>query len=511
MNFKVNAYVDSGSFNRYSRSVSIQIWKKVIFGAGLLACLVPSADVRGADWNAGPLYDEFELTLGTGFRREAAGPFFYFQEKETEQTWAIPPLIGRWTDSSTDSEEFDFLYPLLSYDRFGTEHRWHFFQLLSFSGGQNQDNTGAKRFTIFPFYFQQRSLDPELNYTALFPIYGHLKNRLLRDEIHFVLFPLYAQTRKRDVVTDNYLYPFYHVRRGNGLKGWQLLPFAGHERKEITSRTNNWGDVELVPGHETRFVLWPFYLSGLRGIGTENPVKQEALLPFYSLERSPARDSTTVLWPFLTYVDDRARQYTEWQTPWPLVVFARGEGKTTSRIFPFFSRARTATHQSDFYLWPIYKFNRLHSDPLDRQRTRILLFLYSDTIQKNTATGAFQRRRDFWPLYSHRRDYDGSTRLQVLAILEPILPTNKSIERDYSHLWSLWRSERNAKTGAASQSLLWNLYRRDITPESRKGSLLFGLFQYESEPGGKRARLFYVPFGGRGAPDRAAVEPGEEF
>jgi len=57
----------------------------------------------------------------------------------------------------------------------------------------------------------------------------------------------------------------------------------------------------------------------------------------------------------------------------------------------------------------------------------------------------------------------------------------------------VWRSEKNAKTGATSQSLLWNLYRHEAAPASKKCSLLFGLFQYQSGVAGKRVRLFYIP------------------
>ena len=51
-----------------------------------------------------------------------------------------------------------------------------------------------------------------------FPLYGHLQNRLFRDEIFFVLFPVYGESRKRDVVTDNYLYPFFHLRHGEACR-----------------------------------------------------------------------------------------------------------------------------------------------------------------------------------------------------------------------------------------------------------------------------------------------------
>jgi hypothetical protein len=67
------------------------------------------------------------------------------------------------------------------------------------------------------------------------------------------------------------------------------------------------------------------------------------------------------------------------------------------------------------------------------------------------------------------------------------------VERDYSPVWSVWRSEKNAKTGASSQSLLWNLYRHERAPTGKKCSLLFGLFQYQSSAEGKRVRLFYIP------------------
>ena len=176
-------------------------------------------------------------------------------------------------------------------------------------------------------------------------------------------------------------------------------------------------------------------------------------------------------------------------------MFARGEGKTTSRVWPFFSQAHSATLESDFYLWPIYKYNRVHSDPLDSHHTRICFFLYSDLTEKNTETEAARRKVDFWPFYLYRRDFNGNSRLQVLALLEPFLPASKSIERDYSPLWSVWRSEKNPRAGAASQSLLWNLYRHDATPDTKKCSLLFGLFQYQSSPEGKRVRLFYIPLG----------------
>ena len=86
----------------------------------------------------------------------------------------------------------------------------------------------VKRFTLFPLYFQQRSPDPNENYTALVPFYGHLKNRLFRDEIFFVMFPIYSETRKRDVVTDNYLYPVFRFAPWRRPARLAILAAGGH-------------------------------------------------------------------------------------------------------------------------------------------------------------------------------------------------------------------------------------------------------------------------------------------
>jgi hypothetical protein len=461
----------------------------------VLAALVP-AEGAASDVEVGPLYHEFKLTLAPGEREEALGPLYYFERKESFRLWAAPPVFSYTLDQETDFAEFDLAYPFLTYDRFGSEYRFQICQVLSFSGGKTQTQTNVHRFSLFPFYFQQRSLEPGKNYTALFPIYGRLENRLFRAEIRFVLFPIYGQSRKKDFVTDNYLYPIFHIRRGDGLRGWQFWPLIGNEHKGVTTRTNEWGETQMVAGHNKFFMPWPIFFNQRTGIGSENPERHQALLPFYSYLRSPQRDSTTYPWPLgLTITDDRARKYREVGAPWPLVVFARGEGKYGNRFWPLFGHVRNPILQSDFFLWPLYKYNRAHAPPLDRERTRILFFLYSELSEKNEETGTALERTDLWPLFTAKRDHEGNERLQILAPLEPLLPNNKSIERNYSPLWSIWRSEKNAKTGATSHSFLWNLYRFDTTREARKGSLLFGLFQYQSDPEGKRLRIFYIPFG----------------
>lgn len=466
----------------------------------LVSCLISMAMTLGAlaeELNDfGPAYDHFSLTLEKGARTEAVGPFYNAQRSETEVTWAVPPLFSSRRDSVTDFFEFDFAYPLVTYDRFGLDYRIQFLQWFNYSGGSTMDETAKRRLTLFPFYFHQRSSDTNQNYTAVVPFYGHLVNRFFRDEISFVMMPAYVQTRKKDVVTENYLAPFFHVRHGEGLRGWQFWPLVGREHKGVTTRTNQYDEVETIGGHDKTFIFWPFFIHNDLGLGTTNVQTQRLSLPFYSAQRSPLRDTTSYLWPLgFTYTVDRERKYREWAAPWPFIDFARGEGKTLNRIWPFFSRGKTPTLESDFYLWPIYRYSHFVAEPLDRERTRILLFLYSHVVERNSGTETAMERTDLWPFFTSRKDHNGNRRLQVLSIVEPLLPGSTGVQRNYSPLWSIWRSESNAKTGANSQSVLWNLYRRESSPESKKCSLLFGLFHYQSGPEGQRWRLFYIPFG----------------
>ena len=447
---------------------------------------------------AGPAFSEFGLTLEQGTRTEMAGPIFYREQRGEISQGAFPPLMSWNHDAGIDSTEFDILYPILTYDRYGAEYRFQIFQLFNFAGGKVENETNKHRFSLFPIYLQQRSEDGPENYTSLLPIYGHLKNRFFRDEVFYVLMPLYVQSKKRDLVTDNFLFPFFHWRRGDGLKGWQFFPLIGHEHKVPTVRTNTWDDLIPVPGHDRKFFLWPFFLDQHAGLGSTNEDHTQAFIPFYSFTRSPLRDATSVP-AFLGFsvTHDREKKYDEIGAPWPFLVFRHGEKTSIRRVWPFYSRATNEFLESVWYLWPLYKYNRVHSDPLDRDRMRILLYLYSDTAERNTEAGTVLRRREFWPLFTHRHDHNGNERLQILALLEPIIPNSKSIERNWSPVWSLWRDEKNAATGARSQSLLWNLYRRETEPGTSKTSVCFGLVQHASTAEEQGWRLFWWPNSGK--------------
>jgi len=446
----------------------------------------------------GPLFDRHEPALSLGARTEVLGPLYYEQRGEASITRAFPPLFSWHHDKSTPHTEMDMLYPALTLDRFGGQYRFQIFQLLAFAGGEGSDTPVARRFTLFPFYFQQTSDDASQEYRALMPFYGTLKNRLFRDEVKFVAFPLYVKTKKKDVVTENYFLPFFHLRHGgDNLSGWQLWPFYGKESRDFAVATNHFGDRVERGGHEKRFTLWPFYISATTGVGTTNQDSMTASLPLYARLSGPQR--TTVMYgaPFgFLHTKERSKNYEEWGLPWPLVTVAKGEGKAGGRVWPLAGSVGNSELRSRFLLWPLLRDKLITTPDMERYRVRVFYFLYSDLWEKNPAKGTMARRRDFWPFFLWRRDHNGDERLQALALLEPFLAGNKSIERNYSPLWSVWRSEKKGGGAARSQSLLWNLWRRETKPNGDKqASALFGLVQTRATADGRRWRFFHWPWG----------------
>ncbi len=477
-------------------------WPALVAAAGLGAGgTVPVRAGEGRDF--GPFLQDIRLTLEPGDGVEAAGPFYYQHSREEETGWGLAPLISATTSRDGERAQWFVLPPVFSWRKYDRDHRWQILQLINGGGLDKIDDPDVKRFNVFPFFYYQDAPNAEQDFWALFPLYGTVRNRLFRDEIEVVAFPLWMKSRKGTVTTSNVLFPFFHWREGPGLKGWQAWPLVGHEHRNPGTRTNLVDELEVVPGHDKTFALWPVWFRNRLGLGTTNEARVDAAIPLYYVERSPWRDHTEVGFPFFSWTDDRSKQYRQRNLPWPLVSFARGEGKTLDRVLPLFSVGHTATYDSQVYLWPAYRRRHTKTESYERERWQLGVVLYSELTEGNPQTGQWLRRIDSWPLFSWSRDKEGRERLQALALIEP-LRRGQGIERNWSPLWSLWRQERNTKTGEEMESLLWNLYRRESAGGTTKGSLLFGLVQYEKTPAGRRWRWFH--FGPRLAPPR--VETG---
>jgi hypothetical protein len=282
------------------------------------------------------------------------------------------------------------------------------------------------------------------------------------------------------------------------------VPFYGQETKEGV--------------FEKYFALWPLVLYQRTGLDGDDPQTDLAVLPFYASHRGTALDSTTVLWPFFTYTDNRERQFEQWDILWPFGKVARGEGRQTVQMFPLYGDDRKVLHneflireiryRDRFLLFPLYVRNEEEYPDSRKVRDRILWYLYSDA--RDEGRDGSSRRVDAWPFVRYERDREGAVMFQTLALLEAFLPANEWIERNYSPLWSLVTYRRNPG-GESVYSFLWNLLRHEETQTGRSVevlgpllryreagadatlSLLGGLFQYEVQQGERSVRLFGEP------------------
>src|SRR5207244_1511501 len=109
---------------------------KQLIAIGLGVGMLNSPPGHSAQWESGPLIQEFNLTLAPGRRVEALGPLLSYQQGQKQTQWALPPLFSHASDEGADVEEFDLAYPLLTYDRFGKEYRFQILQVLSLAGGK---------------------------------------------------------------------------------------------------------------------------------------------------------------------------------------------------------------------------------------------------------------------------------------------------------------------------------------------------------------------------------------
>ena len=105
--------------------------------------------------------------------------------------------------------------------------------------------------------------------TRRWAFYGTIKHRLFRDEIFIVMFPLYSETHK-ETMTRNYLCPIFSLRHGNELEAGNSGRLWVMNTKTLTTKTNGFGDVDIVGGYDKWFYLWPFGLKQLAGVGTDS-------------------------------------------------------------------------------------------------------------------------------------------------------------------------------------------------------------------------------------------------
>ena len=417
------------------------------------------------------------------------------------QLRAVRPFYSSYTDPVTERRQKDIVWPIAAAKRFRHEFSWRVL-LTWYVDFDRTDSKSRYRFWSLPIYFQGRDKN-EGFYMAVFPLGGRVCDILGRDEIYFVLFPLYARSRVNDVQTKDVLWPIYSRTEGEGIHRFRVFPFYG--------RNYHRGKFEK------RFILWPFWTwahySYPRSSGTSY-----ILWPLWGHFNQEDQQAWLFIPPLIRLSHSQRLNYN--YCPWPFVQWSSGEIEKFY-LWPIWGRKVMHSSRSAFFLWPIFRTEQVDRGDVYSQRLMALPFYYSEVRKQHPRDSTFKpkvvsRYHKLWPLMSYEREY-GNKRFRCLD-LWPLRNTGP-VEREYAPIWTLfshtlignsyddelfWGLYRNRKRGNEFRSVSvfpivsWTRDDRDRERESREWSILKGLLEYKREGTPKSLRvLYFLNFGGQ--------------
>jgi len=463
-------------------SVLVMVFLLAVLATG---CATSFRDSRRL--NVWPLFN-YEKDRGKeSVEFDALGPFFTLKSNPKEKEYGFRPFFYVRRNEEARFREVEYLFPFGKYRRRDKERASRFVPLFSSHKDLTEDSSD---FGLFPVFWGK---DEEgRSYGGLFPIYGRLNSRFGKDQIRFFLWPVYSDSKEEDSWTYNVLWRLFSYTRGKDESGFSVWPLYGHREKE--------GE------YSKYFVLWPIFFSQKTDLDTDIPKKFIAVLPLFAKSSSPGRYSVSFLWPFFNYVDDKRNNYKQWDIPWPIFHYGRGEGLKNFRLFPFYEHKTKPDSKRGFFLWPIYIHRK---DIFEDHDDTTFRFLLINKYQKKVWRGGSEDAKCIrvWPLFYYDRKVDGVTRFSFPELI-PI--EDEGFERNWAPLFRLYEYNKDVEDNMES-TFLWGLYKHkrndskeffDVTflafYEKEKDmvcfSVLKGLFEYRRVGGAKTVRLFYIPW-----------------
>ena len=459
--------------------------RAALFFLGLAGCVSPGRDV-----NLAPLYSEHyraggerEVEALAGIvrvRRPAPGA--------PVREWAIRPLLGH--ARTEDGSLTRYLVPLGTHRGRGNETITQLLPVFRYEHQGHELEPGEWMFYSLPGIFWARQRSGRV-VRAVFPFGGIIENFFTYDRLTFVLFPLYAVSRRGEQTSRNFLFPIFNWTVGGRTKKARFWPLYGRSQRE-----GSW---------DRLFVLWPIFHLHRNELGSppgEREIKW-AVLPLYGYSRRGSLTAHSLLWPFFGWARNPETGYWAWDGPWPLVRFHGGGQNPPSeirrRFWPFWSHYRGDGLDSRWWVWPIFNLRRHElGDHVEEGSYLIPLW------QRWQRTGLDGEPQDgflkVWPLLQ-RSDVEGLQRTATPTLL----PTwhTPVIDDYYAWIWEvytserrgtrhsqrswggIWRRERDEVEDRSSLSALW-ARRRYGEPDERitETSLLFGLIRWRKGPSG---------------------------
>jgi hypothetical protein len=435
-----------------------------------------------------------DSTLDGAERLRLAGPLVETQSSTGRLFKAFRPFYSEREEPVGERTARYFLWPVASQREFGKESSWRF--LLLFGHDFDREEPGSRyRLFLFPLFFAGRDAqrDP---YMALFPVGGSVHEFLGQDRIAFFLFPLYCHATVNKTELWNFFWPIFARTEGPGVHRWRVFPLYGESEQE-----GKWSK---------RFVLWPFWTQS-EYYFTNSSGHAWMLWPLVGRVALTNQSSWMVLPPFFRWTETDHRR--AFYGPWPFFQYGAGDEERL-HIWPLWGRSRGTNDYRGFALWPIVRWGGVRRGGEQARWVDVAPIWHHD-IHRAVATNAVgsvvagetsATHTRLWPLFSYRRDGDGS-RLRVPELWP--LPATEGVEQNWAPLWSLYLRSRWA--GAGEDELLWGLYRRrsdrdgwslSLFPlfaasagdggRKREWSVLHGLVGYRRNDSGRMVRLLYL-------------------
>ena len=444
---------------------------------------------------------------------EYLGPFIFQHptkssvKEVTGTTSGVRPFFVQTRDASGLTTKATVLYPIFIYRADGDTYSWTVFDLITkasptaSAGPASSDPT--KAFDLWPFWFSRETGSPDTSYHALFPIAGTMKGHFNRDEISWVLWPLYLRTEKKGLVTTSTPWPFIQTVSGtqHGFALWPLYGRYGNDAGSFHS-----------------FALWPLIWNHTIQPPEDSPpgtppTRQYGFLPFYANEQHEGFRNQTYLWPFfghtertLPYRNDETRYF------WPFLVQGRGDNLLVNRWGPFYTHSIIKGVDKTWYLWPFVRHAKWEESGVAQTRTQFLYLLYWSQRQRSLSNplAAPADRTHVWPLFSKWDNGAGKKQFQLFSPFDALMPHSNDVRETWTPFFALYRFDQRAPEDK-NRSLLWGaatwhhthgekefhlgpLFSTQSRPESKRVAFGNGLFGWKRNPGEERAHWFWFDF-----------------
>ncbi len=432
-----------------------------------------------------------ELSIAGGDREiEAFGGSLLVRRDHTSgetRYRALRPFFSDEVRSSTERFAW-FLPPLGTYRRSPDEDVFQFLPIVRFAQQYPVGDHSTWSLLALPGIYWAKTNDGRV-VRAWFPFGGIVEHFISFDRAEFVLFPLWARTRRAGRVTYHFLWPIFCITTGAGGRSWRVWPLVGVDR---------W-----VDRYERWFFLWPLLHWQREHLSSKTPEKAWLVWPFFGRRTRGSSSSWTALWPLFGYTENEQKGFWAWDGPWPLVVFQQpGESGQAlrERVWPLYSRFEGDGLTSRYYLWPFYNVRREEYARVTKNTTYIFPFWHA--WDKEDLDHGHSEWRKLFPLFRTYSSEHPDEDFYAFPALNPFYRL-RFVDEHYAWMWELfaerrvadrvrqrswlglWRREKDRDEDRRSLSMLWA--RRDYSRRGRpvhETSILLGLIRWRRGPEG---------------------------